>query len=185
MAELYFADLAACNNGQLHGVWVDPSDGADAMSDAIAEMLAASPVAGADEAAIHDTDDVPPFIADAIGEDLTIWEQWADARQVAIDDHGAEVVAAWETFMHDRDHHMAGRCWPDVYRELDDYYVGVAESAEAWAMEHTYEAAEARGDNTDILQWIDWESLWNHDLRHYYDAVPIAGGGVAVFCSDW
>ena len=51
---IYVACLAAYNNGWLHGAWIDVEDDADAVRDAINAMLKASPVAGAEEYAIHD-----------------------------------------------------------------------------------------------------------------------------------
>jgi len=51
---IYVACLAAYNNGFLHGRWIDALQDADAIRDEIAAMLKASPVAGAEEFAIHD-----------------------------------------------------------------------------------------------------------------------------------
>lgn len=51
---IYVACLAAYNNGYLHGVWIDADQDAWAIHDAIAVMLKASPVADAEEYAIHD-----------------------------------------------------------------------------------------------------------------------------------
>lgn len=53
-ARIYVACLAAYNNGILHGAWIDASGGAWAIWDGIAAILAASPIAGAEEWAIHD-----------------------------------------------------------------------------------------------------------------------------------
>ncbi|HEX5183562.1 MAG TPA: antirestriction protein ArdA [Allosphingosinicella sp.] len=52
---IYAACLASYNNGILHGRWIDV-DGKDAgeLWDEVAAMLAASPIAGAEEWAIHD-----------------------------------------------------------------------------------------------------------------------------------
>lgn len=49
-----FACPAAYNNGWLHGAWIEVEDDADAVRDAINVMLKTSPVAGAEEYAIHD-----------------------------------------------------------------------------------------------------------------------------------
>lgn len=51
---IYVACLAAYNNGILHGRWVDAGQGVEAMWEGIREMLAASPIADAEEWAIHD-----------------------------------------------------------------------------------------------------------------------------------
>ena len=51
---IYVACLAAYNNGWLHGAWIDVGDDVDAVWAQIAAMLKTSPVAGAEEHAIHD-----------------------------------------------------------------------------------------------------------------------------------
>jgi antirestriction protein len=51
---IYIADLSAYNNGRLHGVWVDATDGLNEISDQVKAMLKASPEPMAEEYAIHD-----------------------------------------------------------------------------------------------------------------------------------
>lgn len=51
---IYVACLAAYNNGYLHGEWIDADQEASEIYDAIAAMLKTSPIAGAEEWAIHD-----------------------------------------------------------------------------------------------------------------------------------
>lgn len=51
---IYVACLAAYNNGQLHGAWIDTDQSADDIGAAVEEMLSASPAPGAEEWAIHD-----------------------------------------------------------------------------------------------------------------------------------
>jgi antirestriction protein len=51
---IYVADLVAYNSGHLHGVWIDATLDVESIQVAINAMLAASPVAGAEEYAIHD-----------------------------------------------------------------------------------------------------------------------------------
>lgn len=48
------ADLAAYNNGELHGVWINATDDLDDIWEQINEMLANSPEPFAEEWAIHD-----------------------------------------------------------------------------------------------------------------------------------
>ena len=50
---VYLACLASYNAGILHGVWADATD-EDALREAVAAMLAESPIEGAEEFAIHD-----------------------------------------------------------------------------------------------------------------------------------
>ena len=51
---IYVADLAAYNNGYLHGVWIDATAELTDIQDQVRAMLAASPENGAEEYAIHD-----------------------------------------------------------------------------------------------------------------------------------
>ena len=48
------ACLAAYNSGHLHGAWIDAAQEAWSIYDDVKTMLAASPIAGAEEWAIHD-----------------------------------------------------------------------------------------------------------------------------------
>lgn len=51
---IYVACLAAYNNGYLHGAWIDAAQEPWSIYDEVKAMLAASPIAGAEEFAIHD-----------------------------------------------------------------------------------------------------------------------------------
>jgi antirestriction protein len=51
---IYVACLAAYNNGHLHGAWIDADQDAGEIQSEINAMLAASPIEGAEEWAIHD-----------------------------------------------------------------------------------------------------------------------------------
>jgi len=51
---IYVADLAAYNNGKLHGVWINATDNLDDIQEQVNQMLAESPEGFAEEYAIHD-----------------------------------------------------------------------------------------------------------------------------------
>lgn len=51
---IYVADLAAYNNGKLHGVWINATDDLDSIWNQINKMLANSPEPLAEEWAVHD-----------------------------------------------------------------------------------------------------------------------------------
>ena len=53
---IYVADLAAYNNGKLHGVWINATDELDEIQEQINLMLGSSPEGFAEEYAIHDYD---------------------------------------------------------------------------------------------------------------------------------
>ena len=50
---IYVACLAAYNNGQLHGRWIDADQDVEAIQSEIANMLSSSPIPNAEEHAIH------------------------------------------------------------------------------------------------------------------------------------
>ncbi len=52
--KIYVACLAAYNSGILHGHWINADQEPDKIWEGIAAMLKASPIAGAEEYAIHD-----------------------------------------------------------------------------------------------------------------------------------
>lgn len=52
---IYVACLAAYNNGYLHGAWIDAAHEPWSLWQDVQVMLAASPIAGAEEWAIHDS----------------------------------------------------------------------------------------------------------------------------------
>jgi len=54
--KLYIEDIAAYNNGSLHGCWIDCADGYDECMSQIQGMLERSPEAGAEEWQVSDTD---------------------------------------------------------------------------------------------------------------------------------
>ncbi len=51
---VYVADLAAYNNGKLHGVWINATDDLDDIQEQVNQMLDESPEQGAEEYALHD-----------------------------------------------------------------------------------------------------------------------------------
>lgn len=54
--QIYVACLASYNNGVLHGRWINASSDVEAMAKEIDSMLKESPIANAEEWAIHDSE---------------------------------------------------------------------------------------------------------------------------------
>lgn len=52
--QIYVADLAAYNNGILHGVWIDATLELDDIYQQVKQMLKQSPVESSEEIAVHD-----------------------------------------------------------------------------------------------------------------------------------
>ncbi len=59
--QIYVACLAAYNNGYLHGRWIEACQEAWAIYDKIRDMLNSSPIADAEEWAIHDYEGFGPL----------------------------------------------------------------------------------------------------------------------------
>lgn len=139
---IYVACLAAYNAGMLHGVWIDVEDDAEAVGEAIAAMLAASPEPGAEEWAIHDYED---FGGVQIGEHT-----------------GIERVVEIAAFLRER-----GRLGALVLEQLDgdldraeqaldeDYRGQFASLADC--MEETYEDLASVPEG--LRGYIDWEAM--------------------------
>jgi len=104
---IYVADLAAYNGGILHGIWIEMPCNVDRMHDQIQEMLRGSPVADAEEYAIHDYEcfqgysvgeyesleevcEIAEFLSDFSefgGELLNVVGSLAEARRIAVEGH--------------------------------------------------------------------------------------------------
>ena len=74
--QIYVACLASYNSGMLHGTWIDANQDAYAIYDAVQAMLASSPVADAEEWAIHDYEGFE-------GVRLSEWEGFAEVSELA------------------------------------------------------------------------------------------------------
>ncbi len=136
---IYVACLAAYNNGQLHGAWIDADQSADAIHEEIRAMLAASPIPGAEEWAIHDYEDFG-------GIQLSEYEDIDRVAEIA-----ALLVEYGEPF----------GAWADYYgnavsaKEFRAAYRGEYESENAYAEEFI--------DDVGML-----DSIPEH-LRYYFD----------------
>ena len=73
---IYVADLAAYNNGKLHGVWINATDDLDDIQEQVNQMLAESPEGFAEEYAIHDYEGFD-------GYDLSEYEGLKTAHEIA------------------------------------------------------------------------------------------------------
>lgn len=60
--KIYVADLAAYNNGKLHGVWIDATLDLEDIQAAVSSMLKNSPEGFAEEYAIHDYEGFEPTL---------------------------------------------------------------------------------------------------------------------------
>jgi len=142
---IYVACLAAYNNGTLHGAWIDATD-ADEIAEAVAAMLAASPVAGAEEWAIHDHEG---FGGWSPGES----EDFATVAEVGalLEEHGA-AFGAWLS---------DGGAVDGA--EFEEAFAGVWDSEEAFAENLADDLGLMHGWPDEAQRYFNWQ-MWTRDL---------------------
>ncbi len=139
---IYVACLAAYNSGYLHGAWIDAAQDAWSLWDDVQVMLASSPVAGAEEFAIHDYEGFGPLrIAEYTGLG-TVAELAA-----FIVEHG-ELGAALLDY-HDGD-------LAEARAAVADRYLGAYASLADYMQDVTEEAATVPAS---LRYYIDWQAL--------------------------
>jgi antirestriction protein len=139
---IYVACLAAYNNGHLHGVWIDAYQSVEAISGEVRAMLGRSPVADAQEYAIHDYE----------GFEGAKIEEYAHLGTVAalaafVSRHGALGGALLDHFGGDLE---------EAGEALDDGYFGCFASLAAYVqdlMEEGFKIPEL------LRNYIDWEAM--------------------------
>lgn len=140
--KIYVADLAAYNNGILHGIWIDAALDTDDIHEQVQSMLAKSPVAMAEEWAIHDYEGFE-------GYPLSEYEGLESAHEIAcfIEERGrlgAEILS-----------HVGGDL-DEAARMIDEEYHGCYASLADYAQDLT----EQTTDIPESLQYyIDYEKM--------------------------
>lgn len=117
---IYVASLADYNAGRLHGVWIDANQEAEAINEAIRDMLRRSTEPGAEEWAVHDYEGFGPLTLGE-SEDLGYVSKVASG----IVEHGL-AFAAWAASI------GADR---DSIDQFEDCYLGHWNSVEHYARE--------------------------------------------------
>ena len=166
---IYVACLSAYNNGHLHGAWIVPSADADELQEQINKILKSSPMADAEEWAIHDYDGFPN-LGEYPGLDKII------QVQEAIDEHGADVVQAFleNWSIEDLDH-------------VGDAYYGKYDNFTEFAEQLAHETIEGLNENhTDstLARYFDWQA-WERDLSYDYHEADGDNGTSIIFNSNW
>ena len=140
--QIYVADLAAYNNGKLHGVWIDATKSVDEIFDIINTLLENSPEEDAEEFAIHDYEGFE-------GLDISEYEgiQSAHDKAIFIEEHGALGGAVASHF---------GSNLDDAKRALEEGYIGAYRSIEDYAREITEDGHELPAY---IEHYIDYEAM--------------------------
>lgn len=139
---IYVACLAAYNSGILHGRWIDATqDVADIQSE-VREMLAASPIAGAEEWAIHDYEGFE-------GAQVSEYEGFERVAELAafIAGHGALGGKLIDYFGGELD---------DARRAMEDCYYGEYSNVADFAQESTENAHDIP---EALAPYIDYEAM--------------------------
>ncbi len=140
--KIYVADLAAYNNGKLHGVWIDACDDLDSIQDQINYMLANSPEEPAEEYAIHDHEGFDGY---PVGE----YEGISDLHEIAcfIEEHPGLAGELLSQFNGNVD---------EARQAIEDNYCGCYSSLEDYAQELTEETSEVP---QHLAFYIDYERM--------------------------
>lgn len=179
----YAADLAAYNNGRLHGAWIDATSDEDEMKEAVAAMLRKSPypnvtvecpecdgagcaacngegeVPSAEEWLIHDYDD-PARAISHLGEtsDLSEIAEIMEAVEEIENDHDENrlpLLMAWLA-----DHCSSPSEWAD---KLSDAYAGEYSDPEDYAADLASDCGYLENVPEALRGYIDFRA-WARDM---------------------
>ncbi|NJM51602.1 MAG: antirestriction protein ArdA [Sphingomonadales bacterium] len=139
---VYVACLAAYNNGYLHGAWIDAAQEPWSIYDDVKAMLAASPIAGAEEWAIHDIED---FGGVRI-EEYTGFER-VSALASFIAEHGEIGAALLDYYSGDLE---------EAKEAIADRYMGEHSSLAEYVQELTEETTPIP---QSLRFYIDWQGI--------------------------
>jgi len=139
---IYVADLAAYNNGKLHGVWIKATDDPEDIQEQINKMLASSPESFAEEYAIYDYEGFDGY---SLGEYVGI----ETAHEIAcfIDEH-SEI--AGELLSH------FGGDLEEAREAIEENYCGCYSSLADYAQELTEETTQIP---ESLAFYIDYEKM--------------------------
>ena len=141
-SRIYVADLAAYNNGKLHGVWIDAALDMDDIWEQVNKMLKDSPEGFAEEYAIHDYEGFG-------GYTVSEYEGLESAHNVAvfIEEHGNIAGELLNNFGGDLE---------DAKKAIEENYSGCYKSLADYAEELTEQTAEVP---ENLAFYIDYERM--------------------------
>ena len=139
---IYVADLAAYNNGRLHGVWIDATEEMEDIWAQVNQMLKNSPEGFAEEYAIHDYEGFG-------GYRVSEYEGLESAHNVAvfIEEHGEMAGELLNNFGGDLE---------DAKKAIEENYSGCYKSLAEYAEELTEQTAEVP---ENLAFYIDYERM--------------------------
>jgi len=139
---IYVADLAAYNNGKLHGVWIDATLQPDEIMEQVNIMLAGSPEGFAEEYAIHDHEGYGTMSISEY-EDL----KSVHDKALFIEEHGDLGIAVLEHWCGDIE---------DAKKTIENCYAGEHESLADYAQKLTTETSEVP---SHLEYYIDYDRM--------------------------
>ena len=165
---IYVADLAAYNNGQLHGVWINATQDPKEIQYQVNVMLSKSPETLAEEWAIHDYEG---FGAVSISE----WESFERVYKIAlfIDEHGALGAELLSHYGDDLE---------EAKLAIQDRYMGQFDTLADFAESLTEQTTEIP---ENIAYYVDYERM-GRDMAISGDLITVetSQGEVHVFWSQ-
>ena len=156
-ARIYVADLAAYNNGVMHGTWIEVSGDPDSIRDEIQGMLNASPMAGAEEHAIHDYEGFAGYPV-------------AEYENIDVLCQIAEFISEFQEFGGELLNVVGGL--DEARRIVDEGYCGFYESLADYAQELTEQCGEVP---EHLAPYIDYEAM-GRDMELNGDLLAIEVG---------
>ncbi|VEP18660.1 Antirestriction protein [Hyella patelloides LEGE 07179] len=146
---IFVADLAAYNNGILHGIWIDATIGEDGIREEIQAMLEASPLEDgrAEEYSIHDYEGFGSLCIHEY-ESIAQVAAWAHF----LEEHGAALGSAVLAYYDDID---------EAQTALEDRYCGEFESVTEYAENLITDCYEIPAY---LEGYIDYEK-WGRDIE--------------------
>lgn len=163
---IYVADLAAYNNGKLHGVWIDAALELDDIQEAVAKMLKASPEGFAEEYAIHDYEGFGSYR-------VSEYEGLESVHEVAcfIEEHeelGAELLAHFSSI-------------DEARTAIDENYAGCYESIADFAEELTEDSVQIPHS---LARYIDFNAMaYDMEVGGDIFTIELGHGEVHIFWS--
>ena len=164
--QIYVACLAAYNSGHLHGEWITPATDKEELQEQINKILKGSPVADAEEWAVHDYNDFPN-LGEYPGLDNII------KVQEAITEHGADVVLGF----------LEGWTVEDLEHVGDAYY-GTYASFGDFAEQFAHETIEGLNEDSTLARYFNY-GAFERDLENDFHEAEDASGQSIIFNCNW
>ena len=139
---IYVADLAAYNNGNLHGVWINALDEVREIQDQVNEMLKNSPEPDAEEWAIHDYEGFD-------GYGLSEYEGFERVHELACFIYDTPKIAGKLL------NHFGGDLY-EARMAVEENYEGCYSSVADYAQEQTEDTSEIP---KYLVFYIDYEKM--------------------------